>query len=85
MGVIEDILKALDRIPLWKRLQQVPEEVDKLQTRVADLEQKLNGKWPGDVCRYCGARAARLAAPPRGQENWKCEECGQTDYRPIKR
>ena len=60
MGVIEDMLKALDRIPGWKRLQEVPNEVDELKTKVAALEEKLGEKWPADICRHCGERAARL-------------------------
>jgi hypothetical protein len=28
MGMLEDILKALDRIPGWKRLQELPSEMD---------------------------------------------------------
>jgi hypothetical protein len=60
MGIVDDILRALDRIPIWKRLQELPSEVDDLKARVAAFEDKLSGKWPPDVCRYCGARAARL-------------------------
>jgi hypothetical protein len=41
MGIIDDILKALDRIPAWKRLQEVPSEVDQLKAKVAALEDKL--------------------------------------------
>jgi hypothetical protein len=67
MGVIEDMLKALDRIPGWARLQQVPNEVDELKAKVAALEEKLGGKWPPDVCRFCGERAVRLRqSSPRG-------------------
>ena len=89
MGMIDDILKALDRVPAWRRLQEVPSEVDDLKRRVAELDEKLNGKWPGDVCRYCGARAARLTDTRGGStgiihENWTCEECGETDYRHVK-
>lgn len=49
MGMLEDILKALDRTPRWKRLQEVPSEVDELKSRVAALEGKLDGKWPADI------------------------------------
>ncbi|MEP9385601.1 hypothetical protein [Mesorhizobium sp. KR9-304] len=90
MGVLEDFNKMLDRIPIWKRLGEVPAEVDGLMKRVADLEAKLNNKWPGDVCRMCGARAARLTDTrgPTSQgivhENWTCGECGETDYRHVK-
>jgi hypothetical protein len=85
MGIVEETLKVLDRIPIWKRLSELPAEVDELKKRTAELETKLNGKWPGDVCRYCGARSARLSSPPRGnQEHWLCGECGKTDYRIAK-
>ena len=84
MGVLDDVLKALDRIPIWKRLGEVPAEVDDLRKRVAELETKLNGKWPGDVCRYCGARAVYLAEPPRGKfEKFLCKECGKADFRTV--
>jgi hypothetical protein len=44
MGLLEDVMKALDRIPVWKRLQGVPAEVDSLKGRIAALEEKLGGK-----------------------------------------
>jgi hypothetical protein len=61
MGFVEDVFKALDRIPIWKRLQELPSEVDQLKAKIADFETKLGGKWPPDVCKFCGERAARLA------------------------
>ncbi len=86
MGILEDIIKALDRIPGWKRLQEVPSEVDELKSRVAALEGKLGDKWPPDVCRQCGARAARMGhthVDPKGivTERWECAECKQYDFR----
>jgi hypothetical protein len=90
MGVIDDIMKALDRIPIWKRLQEVPAEVDGLKAKVAALEEKLGGKWPADVCRYCGERAVRLKhnLGPDGKgfmhEEWDCSACGQYDKRLVK-
>ena len=90
MGMIDDVLKTLDRIPIWKRLGEVPEEMDDLNRRVADLEEKLGGTWPADVCRFCGKRAARLAdstlANDKGyaREEWFCAECNNTDTRAFK-
>jgi len=85
MGVIEDIFNALDRIPIWKRLQDVPAEVDKLKEQVAELETKLGSNWPGDVCRLCGARAARIGHTSLNKtviiERWDCGECKQSDFR----
>lgn len=90
VGVIDDLMKTLDRIPIWKRLGEVPEEVDDLKKRVATLEEMLNGKWPAEVCRFCGARAVRLK-DQRGPdmqgvvtEFWTCSECGQNDRRRAK-
>lgn len=89
MSLLDDVLKVLDRIPIWKRLQNLPSEVDGLRTRVDELESKLGGKWPPDVCRYCGERALRLAstygptAKGKMQEEWKCNSCGQYDTRLI--
>jgi hypothetical protein len=69
VGLLDDMLKALDRIPGWKRIQELPSEVDQLKKRVADLEEKLGGKWPPDVCRFCGERAVRMtfAAGPNSK------------------
>jgi hypothetical protein len=91
MGVLEDILKALDRVEIWKEVQNTPQRVSALEKRIGALEEKLGGKWPADVCRYCGERGARLnhAIPrPNDQgfmiEDWKCEKCGKTDVRAHK-
>ena len=79
-----------DRFPVWQRLQTIPTEIDKLQARVAELEEKLGNKWPGDVCRRCGARAAYLANTrgPNAQgiitELWHCNQCEQDDNRSVK-
>lgn len=89
MGLVDDILKTLDRIPVWKRLQIVPEEVDELRDRVAELEEKLGGKWPPDICKFCGARAARLTgilgpdAKGKLYQQWGCEECNRVERRPV--
>jgi len=87
MGLLEDIMKTLDRIPKWKRLQSVPEEVDDLRNRVAELEEKLGGKWPPDICKFCGARAARLNSvlgpDTKGKfyQQWACGECNNIERR----
>jgi GT2 family glycosyltransferase len=38
MGLLVDMLKALDRVPGWKRLQAIPDEVDELKKKVAATE-----------------------------------------------
>jgi ribosomal protein L40E len=86
MGIVEDILNALDRIPIWKRLQGLPRDVDDLKARIGGLEEKLSGNWPPDVCRMCGERTARLSdtgVAERGliREAWECKKCGARDLR----
>jgi hypothetical protein len=89
MGIVDDFFKVFDRIPIWKRLQEVPSQVDDLEARVTALEEKLAGKWPPDVCRLCGERAARLARSHVNDkgiiyEGWDCLACGQRDFRNYK-
>ena len=89
MGLLDDIMKTLDRIPVWKRLQIIPKEVDELRNRVAELEEKLGAKWPPDVCKFCGARAARLTGNlgpntnTKGKlyQRWECGDCGNVERR----
>lgn len=90
MGMLDDIMKTLDRWEVWREIQKVPAKTALLEKRVADLEDKLNGKWPGDVCRYCGARDVRMSHCYPGHdkgivtEDWICGSCGQTDRRRSK-
>jgi hypothetical protein len=86
VGIIEDILKALDRIPVWKRLQGLPAEHEALARRIGALEEKLGEHWPGDVCRSCGARAAHVVHSHTEKggivcEAWECKECMYRDFR----
>ena len=86
MGMIEDVLKALDRIPIWKRLGEIPEEVDDLKRRLAALEEKLDGKWPADVCKHCGDRNLRLShsgvdTTKKIRQQWNCGSCQQIEIR----
>jgi ribosomal protein L32 len=90
MGIVDDVLRAFDRIPIWQRIQEVPKEVDELKAKVAALEEKLGGKWPHDVCKYCGHREARLHATnptSKGdaiEQNWRCFKCGNHEIRIVK-
>jgi hypothetical protein len=68
----------------------MPDEVDGLKKRVADLEEKIGGDWPPDICRYCGKRAARLWYPMKANqtgiatEDWKCSACNKIDKRSVR-
>jgi hypothetical protein len=87
MGLLEDVAKVLERIPIWKRLQAVPGQVDELSQRIAELEEKLGDTWPPDVCKFCGKRAVRMVhcGPPnekgKSRQDWLCSECNQNEIR----
>lgn len=48
-------MRALERIPIWKRVSALPTEIERLKERVAALEQQLAG-GAADACPMCGAR-----------------------------
>lgn len=89
MGMIEDIMKALERIPAWKRISALPAEVDALTARIAALEQKL-GPQSGKQCPICNEFALKVIAsaahPDFGfagvqQDTMKCSKCGHQEVR----
>ncbi len=43
MGLLEDILLALERIPIWKRVKALPDEVEALKARIKVLEDRMAG------------------------------------------
>jgi hypothetical protein len=51
MDLLEDMLKALDRVEIWKQLQGTPQRISELEKGVAELEGKIGGRWPADVCK----------------------------------
>jgi hypothetical protein len=82
MGVVDDVLKYLERWDVWKRVTATPERMDALEKRVAELEAKLGDTSPGDLCRFCGKRTLRLHhvfGPDRHgkmREQWRCQDQG---------
>lgn len=90
MGVLEDVMKALERIPLWKRVSKLPEEVEALEKRVTELEARLS-RAKGDQCPKCREMAFTLesSVPMTGalgrlgamHDQYRCSACGYTDRR----
>ncbi|KQO94661.1 hypothetical protein [Methylobacterium sp. Leaf91] len=87
----KDLLDLLDRIPVWKRLGELPAKLDEANERIAALEKRLE-RMPGEGCPKCGALAMRLdkAGRPVGPEEnqrrtdtWKCVECGHSEIRTV--
>ncbi len=90
MGLMEDMLKVFDRWDVWQEMKTLPQRVSDLEAKVADLNAKLGGKWPPDVCRSCGERAMRLSwvggPDDRGnmREDWECKACKFIEIRKVK-
>jgi len=92
MGMIEDVMKALERIPAWKRISGLPAEVDQLQARIAALEARLSPAT-GEICPKC--REPRFMLESSGPEpgpfgalgarihTYRCSACGYEDIRPA--
>lgn len=87
MAVTGDILAILDKIPIWRRVQETPARVDALEKRIAELEARLN-RAPGAACPSCGAlefRVSKTELHPRlgrlGAKNVTrtCGACGFVD------
>ena len=86
---VSDILKILEKVPDWTRLKKLPEQVEELEARVAELEKLLKQSQHLD-CEYCGKGAMRKVAIEPTQEvpdigvrveTWRCQECGEIDHR----
>jgi hypothetical protein len=88
MSVLEDILKALELVPKWKRIGELPKEMEELQERVRALEELLaNAK--GDRCPKCRELTFTIqsSGPAPGalgrmagwmQNQYACSACGYT-------
>ncbi len=90
MGMIEDVMKALDRIPGWKRISDAPRQIDALEQRVAALEARLTPA-AGDQCPRCREMAFRLIETVPADPPWntlgvrvdvlRCSACRYEDRR----
>lgn len=69
MSMLKDVLDALDRIPVWKRMQQMPAEIEALRARVEQLEARLRSAT-GDQCPKCRAMSFELIETRPEPEPW---------------
>jgi hypothetical protein len=88
MVTLEDVRNCLKEIPLWRELGTIPDRTAVLEKKVEELENKLGGKWPPDVCRLCRERAARLGHSHLEKmvevSRWDCSACSNSDFRYTK-
>lgn len=89
MGLLEDVMKTMERIPAWRRVQDLPDRVTRLEERIQYLEAMLK---PGHgKCPKCGAMEFTLQSSnplPGGlgrlgalQDHMRCTNCGHTEVR----
>ncbi|PCI03443.1 MAG: hypothetical protein COB78_10825 [Hyphomicrobiales bacterium] len=97
---VSDILKILDKVPIWKTLSELPRRVEALEQANKALLQKLEDQQkapkiaPGKTCKACGQPASRrtsssVSKGPFGDlgardEIWTCSECGDEDHLTVK-
>ena len=80
---VKDILALLDKIPIWKQLNELPARVTELENRVQALESKKVTK--SEICPRCKEDAYMLeSSKPNvhfgdtGAQDrlYKCQSCG---------
>ncbi|PJO70005.1 hypothetical protein EZV77_27215 [Burkholderia thailandensis] len=85
---MEDVMKALERVPGWKRIAAAPSEIDALKNRVAALEAKMAPG--GQTCPLCNNPTLKVISsgpdPTFGVlggklDTLKCTSCGHEETR----
>lgn len=96
---VSDILKLLDKIPVWQRLSRLPGEVEELRRRVDALEGKGQRIDAANLCPICevGTLKVKKVTPhPHFGEmgvqirhlhcnNESCSHAEERDYEPPRR
>ncbi|CDH01737.1 hypothetical protein [Xenorhabdus bovienii] len=89
MGMLSELNNLLDTIPLWKRLKSVPDEVEQLKQRIAELEVYIQAK-PGDKCPKCGMMSYSLDRTEPDptfhdlgvqRDVYSCSKCGYETFK----
>lgn len=79
MGILEDVVKALERIPSWKRVQALPQQITSLEQRIKALEDRLTTAT-GEQCPKCRAMAFNLERSTPSPEPWGSMGARQDHY-----
>jgi len=92
MSMLGDLTALLEKIPVWKRLKAMPDEVDTLKKRIADLEARLQA--PGEAaCPKCHKATFELIRTEDDptfrrlgvqRRVYKCSECGHSEFKQLR-
>lgn len=91
MGLLSELNTLPEKIPLWKKLQSVPEEMEELKLRLAKLEMATSAAT-GDKCPKCSKLTFALDRieddPTFGdlgvqRDVYICSSCGYSKYKQI--
>ncbi len=88
--MLSELNTLLEKIPVWKRLQSLPAEMDVLKQRVAELESLLK-EQPDDACPSCHQRTYKLARTEQDPDFgmsvqyriYECSACGHTESKTV--
>ncbi len=92
MGMLTDVMKAIEQIPVWAKLKDLPDRTDSLERRIAALEKKMSGPVSEDQCPKCGERAwfVESSSPDETfgdlggiRRVYKCKSCGYSESKVI--
>jgi DNA-directed RNA polymerase subunit M/transcription elongation factor TFIIS len=81
MVSVSDLLTLLDKVPVWKRIKELPDRIVKLESRVSELEGKLGKPLSKDACPKCGERqffvehSRTVGAVGLQERIYKCRAC----------
>jgi hypothetical protein len=92
MSTIGDLTKLLEQIPIWKRINALPAQIDALAARVSSLEEELTKRPSLEQCPICGAGNMKVTSvhehPTLGdvgiqERTLKCDNaaCNHTERR----
>ena len=89
-----DIMKALEALPIWKRLIALPDRVEALERRLKALEASSSATPSSGQCRFCHGNLNVIGEAPHPQFAFagrkvltlKCQNpsCGKETTRDVR-
>lgn len=85
MFSLKDLNELLEKLPLWKRIVKMPDEIEALTKRIQAIEDRISGA--GEICPFCrNPTGELLSIQPDAllgfgglsKHFFKCKECGKT-------